>query len=275
MEGISLRPSDAQHGGFLDDVDVTFKECRFVEWDYRGKATRPSVALRVLMEDAEGGQHEQYYSAGDPSKVKPSDDGTMVVSTTGAATRLNNNTNAMALITSLVNAGYPEDRITNDASQFDGLEAHVNQVAQPKRSGLKDEKEGVRTYILVSKILKLPWEAVTAKPAKGAPAPKAAGPRPVAATSAPVASPAPPTGGDPGANGLGDKARMTIMQVLLEKNGAVQKAKLPTECFRTLASDPDRNSVVSLVHKNEFPAAAAVAEGIFAYDPATDMLSLP
>ena len=46
----SLRPSDAQAGGFLDDADVTFAEMRFVLWDYGGKAPM-SIALKVNMED--------------------------------------------------------------------------------------------------------------------------------------------------------------------------------------------------------------------------------
>src|SRR5580765_707999 len=156
MEGLSLRPSDAQAGSFLDDVDVTLKECRFVIWDYMGKAERPSVALKVTMEEVEVPlTHEQYYSAGDPNKVTPSPDGKTLIPQAGA-TGLNNNTNALAFIASIVNAGFPEDKLGSDASVFDGMGVHVRQVAQPKRAGLKDQKEG-KTYLMVEKIIHMPW----------------------------------------------------------------------------------------------------------------------
>ena len=49
----------------------------------------------------------------------------------------------------MVNAGFPEDKIGNDISVFDGLGAHVNQVAQPKRPGLKKPETEGKTYLLV------------------------------------------------------------------------------------------------------------------------------
>jgi hypothetical protein len=96
-------------GGFLDDLDVTFAECRFVIWDYMGKAN-PAVALKVTMEEPDGLTHEQYYSAGDPTKLLPSTDGTILLPQAGAK-GLNNNTNAMAFIGSIVAAGFPEDKL--------------------------------------------------------------------------------------------------------------------------------------------------------------------
>jgi len=269
MEGLSLRPSDAQQGGFLDDADVTLKALRFVTWDYQGKAP-VSVALKVDMEDDAGATHEQYYSAGDPSKMQPSPDGKAIVPMAGA-TGLNVNTNCIAFISSLVNAGFPEDKILNDISIFEGMYAHVNQVAQPKRPGIK-AREGERadkTYLLVTKINRMPWEKVAAKPAAGAPVARPTpGPRPVAAPAAapPAAAPSAPVAA---ASGNGDaltaKARATVVGILAEKGGAVPKSSLPTEAFRALSNDPDRNAIVTLVFQDGF-IAAAVAEGAFAFD---------
>ena len=56
-----------------------------------------------------------------------------------------------------------------------------------------------------------------------------------------------------------------MLQILAEKGGAVAKAKLPTEAFRTLSNDPDRNAIVTMVFQDGF-IAAAVAEGAFAFD---------
>jgi hypothetical protein len=269
MEGLSLRPSDAQTGGYLDDADVTFAELRFVVWDYQGKAPA-SVALKVSMEEDDGKLHEQYYSAGDPTKMQPSPDGKAIIPIAGA-TGLNVNTNAIAFISSIVNSGFPEDRILNDVSIFDGMKAHVNQVAQPKRPGLKKAEIGEpKTYLLVSKIVRLPWETAPAAVAKGAPKPVAAaapGPRPVNATTpapAPVAvAAAAPAASDNGA--LIEKARATVLGILAEKGGALPKAKLPTEAFRALSNDPDRNAIVTMVFQEPFLTAAA-AEGAFGYD---------
>ena len=64
---------------------------------------------------------------------------------------------------------------------------------------------------------------------------------------------------------LVQKARNTVLQILAEKGGAVLKRQLPTEAFRTLSNDPDRNAIVTLVFQDAF-IAAAVAEGAFAFD---------
>lgn len=274
---LSLRPSDAQAGGFLDDVDVVLTSLRFVVWDYQGKG-EPTVALKVDMLDAEERVHEQYYSAGSPDKLIPNDDGRAVLPL-GEATGLNASCNAIAFLTSLVNAGFPEDKIGNDIGVFDGTVAHVNQVAQPKRTGLKTPQKEGKTYLLVTKIVRLPWEAAPAaapKAAKGAPAPKNATPKPVAAAPAavakpaPVASPAPAPGAEP-TEEISMKARMTMMQVLSEK-GPLAKGKLPTEAFRALANDADRNAIVTLVFQEPFLQAAA-AEGVITYDGATVALA--
>jgi hypothetical protein len=263
--GVSLRPSDAQQGGFLDDADVTILGSRFTVWDYQGKG-EPTVALKVSMQaDGDEQVHEQYYSAGRPDKFQPTEDG-KTIEPLGGATGLNVSTNALAFLTSLVNAGFPEDRLGEDASVLEGAVVHVNQVAQPKRPGLKDQKDG-KTYLMVTKIIRLPWEAAphkAAPAAKGAPATKKAAPVAVAiaapATPAAAAAPAAESNGN-----MVEKARATVVGILAEKGGTIPKGKLPTEAFRALASDPDRNAVVSLVYKEDFLVESA-ASGAFGYD---------
>jgi hypothetical protein len=230
-----------------------------------GKAN-PSVALKVSMEDENGITHEQYYSAGDPKRLTPIEEGKGVVGVESSPNGLTSSTNAVAFITSLINAGFPEDKITNDVSVFDGMTVHVNQVAQPKRPGLKDQKEN-KTYLLVTKIVRMPGEAAPVKPAKGAPVQKAAtGPRPVPANAGPTPtpSPAPVPGAEPSADVVA-KARATVLEILAQKGGAIPKQKLPTEAFRALSNDPDRNTIVTLVFQDAF-LAQAVAEGAFGYD---------
>jgi hypothetical protein len=229
---------------------------------------KPTTSLKITMEDNDGLTHEQYYSAGDPSKVQPSADGKTLVPQAGA-TGLNNNTNALAFISSIINAGFPEDKLGSDASVFDNLGAHVNQVAQPVRAGLKDQKEG-KTYLLVTKITRMPWTAAEAKPAKGAPAAKSGGPRPV--NTSPVAppvniTPAPAQSANSNEE-LVEKARVTVISILTEKGGTVPRSKLSQEAFRLLSSDPDRNAIVKLVYDDTF-LQQSVSEGVFAFDGTT------
>ena len=54
MDALSLRPSDAQAGGFLDDVDVTLRECRFVIWDYMAHTGLQRALRRGLRGPREG-----------------------------------------------------------------------------------------------------------------------------------------------------------------------------------------------------------------------------
>lgn len=274
MPAVSLKPSDAQAGGFLDDADVLLKELRFVVWDYNGKAN-PSVALKVTMEEPDIPlTHEQYYSAGDPSKWQPTSDGKSIEPLAGA-TGLNQNTNVIAFITSLVNAGFPEDRLGEDVSIFDGTLVHVNQIAQPKRPGLKRAEEKEKTYLLVTRIVRLPWEAAPKPQAKGAPKPTAQptlkAVAPVNAIPHQVAHPAPSPAPDtttPPSEDVVQKARETVVAILAEKGGALPKAKLTTEVFRALTNDPDRNAVVMVIFQESF-LQSAKAEGVFAYDGTT------
>jgi hypothetical protein len=240
--------------------------------------------LKITMEDTFGLTHEQYYSAGDPEKIVVSPDGKRVdMPNAPDAKGLVQSTNAIAVVTSIINAGFPEDRITDDVSVFDGLVCRVNQIAQPKRPGLKDQKD--RTYLMVTKILRLPWESAPVPVAKGAPSTTAKGaptkkaapalftpsaaplPAPtLVPTPAPVAAAESETPVDD--NGLRDKAKATILQILAEKGGTVAKAKLPTEAFRALSHDSDRNAVVTLVFQEPFLRQAA-ADGTFSYDGTT------
>jgi len=250
MSGISLKPSDAvAGGGLIDDVDVTIESCRAALWDYNGQIPSPVVALAVTMIGAEGAKAIQYYSAGDPKHFVPSQDGRKFVPV-GSATGLNENTNAMMFLVSLVNAGFPEDKIGDDLGVFDGTMAHVNRVPQPARPGLGGGvtgKVGKPTVLVVSKIHKLPWENA-ANLAKGQAKTKTA-----KTASAPVAVAEQASG--PAANGQGDltgKATEGLLAILAEKGGSITKAQIAQAAFKYFQKDADRNQLVQMVYKDEF-----------------------
>ena len=208
-----------------------------------------------MIDQGDDQAHEQYYSAGDPSKFAPSPDGKALTSLTGSATGLNASTNALAFLTSLVNAGFPEDKIGNDVSIFDGTVVHVNQVAQPKRAGLKDQKRG-KTYLLVTKIVRLPWEAApaSAKPREGRPRRDRPAPCQRAPAAARTCRRSRRPGATPATTAISPPKPATPCSTSSPRRGArSRRRKLPTEAFRTLGSDPDRNAVVTLVFQDGVP----------------------
>lgn len=254
-EHASLRPETYTTGGLIDDIDVSFKKLRFVEWDYGGKISSQALALCLEMEDAEGEDHIQYFSAGDLKNWQPSEDGKRLVRS-GAATTLNDSTNMSQLISSIINAGYPENKLDEDVSAFEGMYCHVLRKAQPKRTGLIKPSEGEsennreKTILLVTEIHKLPWEK-KGKKSKASTKTKA------------KAAPAEDTADEDEDTGdLDTKASGIVEEVLLEVGGGpISKVDLAKALFKKLAKDKDRNKIVQLVHTEEFLTA-----GSWAYD---------
>lgn len=257
--GVSLKPSEAvAGGGGIDDVDVWIKACRFRLWDYNGTIQTPVLGLEVTFADDDGNEASQVYSAGDTKHFVPSEDGSEAVPV-GGATNLNDSTNAMAFMVSLVNAGFGEERIADKVSVFEGTKVHVNQVPQPKRKGLTGAKEGSK-ILLVSKILAFPWDKAAGKApgiGKGA-APKAAAPK-AAAAQAPMQAAAPAGGNGAAAGGNGADASAlngiameAMLGIVMGKGGSITKGAIAQEAFKALQAHPQRNALVQLVYSDEF-----------------------
>lgn len=247
--GVSLKPSDAvAGGGGIDDVDVRIKSCRFRAWDYNGQLPSPVLGLSVDFEllTPEGGEANQVYSAGEMKHFVPSQDGREAVPV-GGKTGLNENTNAMLFLMSLVNSGFPESKIGDDVSVFEGTECHVNQVPQPKRPGMSAQDKS-KNVTVVSKIHKMPWEAAkgtVAAPAKAKASTKATAPA-VAQQSASASG---------NGQAVTDKAEQAVISILSAKGGSIAHTAIAGEAFKLLASDPDRNEAVKLAYSKEFLGA--------------------
>lgn len=254
--GVSLKPSDATQGGaIIESGDVTIESVRTALWDYQGKIPVPQPALAVTIDAGEQGKFTQMYSAGKAEQFVPSDDMRRFIPV-GGAPGINQNTNAMMFLVSLVNAGFPEDKIGDDVAVFDGTRCHMHTVPQPKRPGLTNA-EG-KTVLVVDKIHSLPWEAAapTAPKAKAA-APKAAAkPAAVAApvqqqaaaasVSAPAADPTSP---------LWAQATEGVLSLVTSKGGSLLKKDIAGLAFSLFAKDPNRNALVQLMYKDEFLGA--------------------
>lgn len=238
QKGVGLAPSSmVEGGGLLSDIDVTIKEASFVMWDYAGKKPIPVPAARFLMADGEGVDHEQYWSAGS-GKFAPSPDGSRLVPLVGDAA-INSGSNFALLIQSIVNAGFPENRLEDDITIFQGMKAHMERVAAPRRNIQKapraDGKVYEDTVLIVTKIIKLPWEAAGKGGSKAKPTGKAA--------------PAEPEeGGEDEMSGL---AMTTVMGLLTEK-GRMTKQQLLGAVFQALKEDPNRNAIVQVINQDEF-----------------------
>src|SRR3972149_1510368 len=195
----SLKPSDfVEGGGVISGVDGTFAEARFAMWDYNGQVPVSNPAVRVKMVDEEKEEYLQYWSAGQAKDWVASDDGKSLLSV-GSGSGINTGSNAGILLASVINAGFPEDKMGDDISVLDGLKCHVIRQAAPKRNIQKAPRADGRvfedTVLIVSKIHQLPWER------KG------------------VAGKVAETSGD----GLSEKAVGVVMEVLAAAGGSMPK----------------------------------------------------
>lgn len=219
-------------GGLLNDLDATIEEAEFVMFDFNGKAPIPSPTARFKLVGEDGEGHEQYWSVG--KDFAPSDDGDSLVPT-GTATSINKGSNFGILMSSIVEAGYPANRLTASIGDMVGMVAHFSRVAAPKRSIVKapraDGKVYEDTILVVSKIHQLPWEKAAAK-GKGTAKGKGAA-SPVSAS-------------------IDDELVEAVQGILLEKGGEVTRQQLAAAAFQALKDNPNRNAMVKRVYEDEF-----------------------
>lgn len=246
-----LRPSGfSEGGGLLDDVNATVKEARFEIFDYQGKGNAaPSARFTLSLED--GSEVSQNWSCGKATDWTPSEDGKTLVAI-GRATALNRQSNVALLLESIVNSGFPEDRIGDDITIFEGMEAHFVRVPAPERKGLTKRTDAQgnvieQTVLVVDKIIKLPWE-------KKASAPKGQAKAPASAPKAPARAAA--EGED-----LTEVASAAVLEILAENPDGVAKAQLPALLFKKLASHPKKAQIMQVAFKNEF-----LSSGSWTYD---------
>lgn len=244
-----LNPKNfSEGGGLLDDINAVVKESRFELFDYQGKAAAsPSLRMTLTLED--GSEASQNWSVGKVTDWQPSDDGKTLVAI-GRATNLNRQSNGALLLESIVNSGFPEDKIGDDISIFDGLEAHFVRVPAPERKGMTKRTDAAgnvieSTVLTIDKIIRLPWDKAAAK---GKAAPKA-GPK-----GAPAKAPA--TAAKTADNGdLAEVTTSMVMEILSENPEGINKAQLPALIFKKAATHPQKAQIVQQAFKDDFLSA--------------------
>ena len=245
--GLSLRPSSfTAGGGLIDDVDVEVTKARFVQYDFEGKSENgPSLCLMLVLADTEKNEHIQYFSAGNLAYFVPSEDpknpdlnGITIVKV-GEKESLNGGTNTAIMLNSLVQAGFPEDKLdAGDVRVLEGLVGHVNRVPQPKRSNIA-KKEGQRDpmVLVFTKIISLPGES---KPKTGAQTAKGSAAKPAA-----VVAPA------------GDELVEELTMELIGLFGArevtsMKKVEISQGLFKTIdKTNPNKNKLISMGSKDD------------------------
>jgi hypothetical protein len=239
---ISVAPSDAVSGsGAPDNVDTTIVEMTAATWDYNG-SQEPSAFLLVKLKDDDGTEHDQYYSAGDLSKIVPSDDGAYFYPAEGSsATGLNNNCNAYLFLGALVDQGFPEDKLRDEGFQTAvGLRGHMNAIApKKKREGLEGGNKPIGVF---TKIHSLPWE----QKGKGSSSTSSISTR--GSTSTQAASTI--KNGD--ADELNTEAIEAVVAALAKADGPIEVKRLGMAAFQAAPKATHRKELIKYVTTNEF-----------------------
>lgn len=227
----------SEGGGLIDDVVAVFSNVRLTVFDYEGKGSS-SFGVMVDLEIEGGEPVNQFWSLGKAADWK-SDDGLVPIAL-GRQTQLNVKSNGGILITSIVNAGFPEDKITDSVAFMEGMKAHLIRVPAPERKGLvktprADGKVYESTILTVDQILQLPWEK------KGK-----------AATKSATAKGASQKGGEAPPN-VDEEAVNAVISLLAESEGeAIAKSKLPGMVFKKVATSPNKSAILAKVMTDEF-----------------------
>jgi hypothetical protein len=239
----SLNPDGFVEGGSLVyDVDVVCSSITFDMFDYNGTVEVGVPSIKGVL-DVEGEEMTQYWSMGSAKDWAPSEDGKMLLAV-GKAENIRMSSNGGIFLKSLVDAGFPPDKLDDDITVLDGMECHMVRVPAPERKGLKKkENEYAGSILIVSEIYKLPWEKKTAK-ASG---------KPSTSKKAQAQTQAKATKANPG--GDVEAEALTIVLAILGEQGAVPKTKLPGLIFQAAKDNPNRNDIVKVAFNDDFLAS--------------------
>lgn len=185
MPGVSLNPAHFASGSFLEEGEYEFRDAKFCVWDYDGKGN-PTLAFHAVLVGSDGGEHKQYWSAGDPARFAPSKDGERpaednegpYVCPLGQSTDLNKGTNFGVFMVEAVNAGLTQTAIEaaeGDVGKvFSGMRAYVVLKNQPTRTGLAQaprlDAQGnarIPQIPVISRVIAMPGEKVETGKANG------------------------------------------------------------------------------------------------------------
>lgn len=248
-EYVSLRPSDAVHGGgMVPEGDYEITEARFGAWDYAGTRPVPVPALSVVFAN-ENQSYTQWYSAGDGKNFVHTEDGKRLKKT-GSAGSLNDQSNCFQFLASLVNAGFSEDKLGSDITVIVGCKIQLMHQATQERD-IKGVTKKASTLAVIGKIYAYPWDK-DAKPKKSA------------AKAPPKQTASAPNGNEAA---LRPRALDLLCSALRDApNRSIDRKTLPSAVFKKIPpTDADRGELMNLVVREDF-LNSLLDSGVL-YDP--------
>lgn len=249
-------------GGLIDDQDLTILDAKFCMYDYAGKTDdgQPKLTLGLQLQDEEGKEHEQYYSAGDAEYFMPSDDG-YVLWAIKDRQKVSDNTNAATFLNSVLACGFPQAILDTGVDKLIGMKGHFKRAPQKQRSGLirntaQAGKKREDTTLLLEKIISLPGQSAPGKAVAGGLG-KATATATKTATRAATPAPSPVAQGvaassSNGSGELTDEATLGLLTILEAAGGSIPKAKLSIAAFKQFTGNAQKATLVKMVCSEEF-----------------------
>lgn len=236
-----LNPSEAT-AGLMSDTEVLIKTARWGMFDYQGKSDpAPTLVLTCEVDDAD--DHVEYLSAGSADKWEPSEDG-HTLRAIGTATHLSKQCKAVRFLKSLVDCGFPSDKLGDDPAVLEGLRVHVIRVPDTSRTfrDTGETKQG-SDVLVVDKIIALPGsgkgDAGKKQTKKGA------------ASGGGKKEPA-------DASALSEAASQYVVDVLASAGTPVPKNQLVAKAYQAgLKEDANKAEIIKLLMSDEFLGSGA------------------
>src|SRR5229473_5849572 len=111
----SLNPADFTSGGAVADGEYTIEAICTDIFNYGGAAP-DTPCIAVTYKGGDGALVDQHYSAGKHESLQPSDDGKRFVHPAGEEAHINKSSNAASWLGSILNAGFPVSKMTDDVT---------------------------------------------------------------------------------------------------------------------------------------------------------------
>ncbi len=261
---MGARPSQFKKGGgFLNNVDGVISDYQFTD-EFNGKPFVPGrdpktkkerfhslyCVLSVRVDGADEDVTTTLFVGGADDFQVEDDGHTLVPAEEGR--ELGASTSFAKLITSLVEAGFPETLLPEDAINYEpiiGTRARFVQRKNEedtkklgKRKDPKTGKEYDRNDLVIDQVYDLPGTKPAA-PSKGGKA------NPPSKTAKGKAAPAAAAEVD-----VEQLAKDTLVSILADAGGSLAKSKISMKVLTKLMSDPNRENVRNLVFTDEFLA---------------------
>ena len=194
-------------------------------------------------------EHAQFYSAGQSGNFDIINKGRSLEPTAGA-TGLTKSCRANLFFTSLIEAGFPADKIDNDTSLMVGTVMHVNRLPLPKGSfgAGKDDSGREKTYLACTKVISHKFQ------------PDSKTSRKATKKSAKVTE-----GGN-----SSDPTKM-VMRILTKAGEVLEIPDFYQAVFDALEQDPNRNNVIKQMGADD---NAFLTDGPWNYDAENNTIGI-